>query len=501
MTRPGARLLVLFATLALGACAAGPRFGAPEAERAAIAARMSADINVLSSEEFGGRKPGTPGEEQTVAFLIKRMQEAGLVSGTNDPGSAWRAPVAMVSTNALESKITVRTKRGEFVLEEGEATAFSATRRALIDGAEVVFIGSEVTSVPAEAIEGRIVVRLGSPTYTSGARDQLFAAAPAAILTVVDDAAAVQAARTAFGGEKLKLAAEDTTRLSAFVTSDAMERAFPRGVWQKLLDAAQDDDFKPQTLEATIAIDTRSARREFNTSNIIGLLPGAVRGSGAVILMGHWDHLGECAPGAPDPVCNGAIDNASGLAAMIELAQRLKASGPHDRDIYFLATSAEEAGLLGARAFAARPPMPLEEIVGVFNFDMAALAPQGTPVGFVGEGETPLDEIVLATVAEGGRQLGDRELASRYLLRQDGWALLEAGIPAVLISTTFGSAAVLEPFLDRTYHKPGDDGSVMELGGAIDDILLHQELVRRVASTAIYNPPPGDGVVIVEPQP
>ena len=134
MNRLGARLFALAATLALGACAAGPRFDASPLEREAIAARMSADIDVLSSESFGGRRPGTPGETQTVEYLIDRMQAIGITSGTNDPGSAWRAPVELVSTKALESKITVRTNRGERALDETQAFAFTATRRALIDG-------------------------------------------------------------------------------------------------------------------------------------------------------------------------------------------------------------------------------------------------------------------------------------------------------------------------------------------------------------------------------
>ncbi len=497
----GARLILFVATMMLAACAAGPRYDAPQTEREAIAARMMGDIEVLSSEEFGGRKPGTPGEEQTVAYLIERMKGAGLVSGTNDPGSAWRAPVELVSTRALDSRITVRTNRGETQIPEDKGFAFTATRRALIDGAEVVFVGNDAASVPAEEVAGRIVVMLDEAALVSSRRAHLYSADPAAIITVVDDPADIVRMREAFGKETLKLASEETDRLLAFVTSDALEAAFPSGQWRALMERADEEGFEPETLPATIAIDARSARRQFTSSNVLGLIPGAVRGSGAVVLMSHWDHLGQCAPGTSDPMCNGAVDNASGVALTLELASRLRASGPHDRDIYVLATSAEEAGLLGAKAFAKSPPISPEDIVAVFNFDMVAIAPEGSPVGFIGEGETPLDDIVLTTLSEAGRQLGDREFAASFLRRQDGWALLEAGIPAVLISTTFGSEATLAPFLAQQYHRPTDDGRALDLGGAVDDLLLHDQLVRRVASTAEYTPFEPDGTVIVEPQP
>lgn len=495
------RLVVCFATLALGACATGHGSNASPPEREAIAARMMADIEVLSSEAFGGRMPGTPGEEQTVAYLIERMQEAGLVSGTNDPGSVWRAPVELIRTRALDSRIIVRTQRGETEIGQGNGFAFTSTRRALIDGVDVVFVGKEAETVPAEAIAGRIVVLLDDPALGSGQREHLFEAGPAAIITVVDDAAAIAERRQALGGERLTLASEDTDRLLAFVTDEALSAAFPEGRWSALVDRATAAGFEPEMLNATIAIDAHTTRREFTSSNVLGLIPGAVKGAGAVVLMGHWDHLGECAPEASDRLCNGAVDNASGIALMLELAARLRAIGPHDRDIYLLATSAEEAGLLGAKAFAQEPPLALNDIVAVFNFDMVAIAPRDSPVGFIGEGETPLDDIVLQTLSETGRKLGERDFAANFLRRQDGWALLEQGIPAVLISTTFGSESLVAPFLAEDYHKPSDDGRILQLGGAIDDLLLHEELVRRVASTATYTPPERQGVVIVESGP
>jgi Zn-dependent M28 family amino/carboxypeptidase len=256
---------------------------------------------------------------------------------------------------------------------------------------------------------------------------------------------------------------------------------------------AQEAAFSPLELNMSVSIEATSDRREFPSQNIIGMIPGRAPGSGAVLLLAHWDHLGECgAPGDADRICNGAADNASGVAMLLELARRLKSGPPLDRDIYFLATTAEEDGLLGIRSFVKDPPMPLASIVAAFNLDMMAVAPQGSPLGLVGRGRTPsLDALILDAVARSGRSMGDGALADSFVQRQDGWALVQAGVPTVLLSSTFGSRAILDPFLASRYHQAGDEADKVELGGAIDDLLLHEDLIRQIADPARYPPSAG----------
>ncbi len=486
MTRMGRTVLIAILCVFLGACATRPLAFAPPAEREAIAGNLMRDISILASDEFGGRLPGTEGETRTVAFLIDEMSKAGLVSGTNDPGSAWRAPVELVSTTPLDSKITVRTAKGETILSEDQGFAFSNSRRALIDGVEVVFVGNGTQPVFEEDVAGKIVVVLQDRLNTD-VGDRLFAANPAAVIGVVPDQRLLGFVRQRLDRERLTLARETTNRLTAIVTREAMAASLPDGAWEAMLSRAEEPGFGSAPVEATIAIDVRTSRRDFTSSNVLGLLPGAVPGSGAILLLAHWDHLGACGDeGAEDRICNGAIDNASGIASMLELGRRLAASGPHDRDIYLLATTAEEQGLFGARTFAETPPVPLDTIVAAFNFDTVAVAPTGTPVGFVGEGRTPLDPVILEVLKDADRQLGNRDYAESFVRRQDGWALLDKGVPAVFLSTAFSSEIVLGPFLAGDYHQPGDEAERIELGGAIDDLLLHEELVRRIASTELY---------------
>lgn len=448
---------------------------------------------MLASDDFGGRKPGTLGEELTVAFISEELEKAGFVSGTNDPGSAWRAPVQLVSTQPFTSSITIRTGRREYDLDDADGAAFTTRRRELSDGAKVVFVGKAAGDVAEDDVRGNIVVMLGEPGVSPQRRAALFTKQPVAVITAVENQDAVALVNRAFGRERISLASEPERALSAFITTAALGEALGERTWARLVERADDDDFEPVELEATIKIEATSRRREFTSYNVLGRLPGQMPGSGAVVLMGHWDHLGECgAEDEEDRICNGAIDNASGIAVMLELARRLAATGPYDRDIYVLATSAEESGLLGARAFVETPPIPLESIVAAFNFDTVAVAPEGSSVGFVGEGRTSLDPVILEIMEKAGRQLGDKDFAEQFVRRQDGWALLQEGIPAVFLSTSFGSEIVIGPFLSTDYHRPGDEIEAVVLGGAIDDLLLHEELARRFASTEAYSPPPAE---------
>ncbi|QIQ85916.1 M20/M25/M40 family metallo-hydrolase [Erythrobacter sp.] len=481
----------LFGLAALAACASAPP-PAPlvsDAEIAAIRANLTRDIAVLASDEFGGRKPGTPGEAKTVDFLIGQLEAAGLVSGTNDPGSAWRAPVDLIATSPQASGLSFEIGERGVLIPDEEGAAFTTRRRVLVQagpdlGSEVVFVGRESDSITREVAAGQILVMLGEPGVSPQRRAALFALDPVGIVTVVEDEKSIAATRRAYGRERLLLASEEEVRLSAFVTAGAMERVLGKEAWRALEKGADEPGFEPVTIPARLTIEATSKRREFASSNVIGLLPGTKPEAGAVLLLGHWDHLGECGE-APDPICNGAVDNASGIAALLELARRLAASGPHERDIYVLATSAEEAGLLGAKAFAENPPLPLDAIIAAFNFDTVAVAPAGTPVGFIGAGRTPLDKPVLDLLAERGRTTGDPAFAEAFLRRQDGWALLEKGVPAVLVSSAFASRDVLGSYLRSDYHRPSDEPGALELGGAIEDLLLHEELVRRLADTTL----------------
>jgi aminopeptidase YwaD len=485
-------LLLLLLGLALGACARVGPGTVSLAERDAIAARMMQDITTLASDDFGGRKPGTIGEARTLAYLTGRMQEAGLVSGTNDPGSAWRAPVNLVSTQPQNSRVAFRIGRRDVAAAAGAAVAFTPRRRELAQGGpdtgvNVLFAGTRPDQLTDDEVAGAIII-LPDPDGTARTmRESLFARRAGAVLSVVADEAVLTRISGVYENERVRLASDETNTLIAFITEPALADALGSDKWQALLNQAQASDFTSVTLDIGVTIEATSQRREFVSHNLLGMIPGAKPDSGAVLLLAHWDHLGECGPlDAADRICNGAVDNASGVAALLELARRL-ASGPAlDRDIYALATTAEETGLLGARAFAAAPPIALDRFVAAFNFDTVAVVPAGSPVGIVGRGRAAFEPLVLEQLARTRRTLGNPAFGESFLQRQDGWALLQQGLPTVLISSAFASREGLGPYLDQQYHSPVDRAENIELGGAIDDLLLHEAVIRKVADTALY---------------
>ena len=474
----------------LGACAS-PLARVPRAERNAISARMMSDITVLASDEFGGRQPGTPGEVRTLEYLTKRFADVGLVSGTNDPASPWRAPVSLARTHLEQSTVALLQDDMIVELRNDQAIAITRSRQSLLEDADMVFVGNGGDSVPDAAIAGSVAVMLADESLNPARRKALERKGAAAVIVVPRSDESYVRIRQRLAGKALSLVDEEDASLGVAISNAAMEETLGVERWRGLKASAQSDAFTPVRLKWTVSIAANANRLEFVSHNLVGKLPGTRPEAGAVLLLAHWDHLGECGPdslddGSADRLCNGAVDNASGVALMLELARRLSANGPHERDIYVLATSAEEAGLLGARAFVANPPVPLESIVAAFNFDTSAVAPAGSSVGFVGEGRTALDPVIFEVMEGARRDLGNRNFAETFVKRQDGWALLEAGVPTVFLSSAFASKITLGPYLEAHYHGPSDEADTIELGGAIDDLLLHEELVMRFADTTAY---------------
>jgi Zn-dependent M28 family amino/carboxypeptidase len=193
--------------------------------------------------------------------------------------------------------------------------------------------------------------------------------------------------------------------------------------------------------------------------------------------------LGICKPeGEIDRICNGAVDNASGMAVLTEIARRL-AKKRHDRDIYFVGTTAEESGLLGAQVFADDPVFPLENIVIALNVDTIAVAPRGAKVAIIGRGTTALEPEIESVALKAGRQIEKSTDANAFLRRQDGWVLTQKGVPALMLSGSFSDLELMERFLNGAYHGPDDEfGPTVELGGAADDAELHVALGKYFAS-------------------
>ncbi len=494
---------------ALALFAPGPAMAGPHRDRA-LEDQLLATMKILASDEFMGREPGTQGEAKTLRWLGKAWFDIGLVSGTNDPIHPWFALVTLVARAPASSTAQILYKGRLVALGQGDALMLTSGRRSLVRGAPLYFVGRGARGTPPRAeLAGRVAVLLDrvpalTATANSGGNLQnsanvqnsdrqnaLLASGASAVLTVLDGQRnfASVAARRKRSGYALTSEALGGD-LEGFVTAEAMDGllAATHSSLAALEAEADKPDFAPHLLGPTANLEATTTETTIHTHNLIGKLPGRHPGTGAVLLLAHWDHFGICAQApAEHLICNGAIDNASGVAALTEIARRLAKGPPMDRDVYFLSTTAEELGLLGAEAFAEDPPLPLKSIVAAFNLDSVAIAPAGTTVGIVGKGMTELEKGLAQVAHAQGRTLSNSTAPNAYIGRQDGWVLLHHDVPTVMVTSAYGEIGRLEHFFDTDYHRPSDVVKPgIELGGAAEDVAFHVALVRWFADAHRY---------------
>ncbi|HET9628994.1 MAG TPA: M20/M25/M40 family metallo-hydrolase, partial [Novosphingobium sp.] len=383
----------------LALAVASPSAAAPPQPKRdlALEARMLEHIKILASDEFEGREPGTEGEAKTLRYLGKQWFDIGLISGTNDPGHPWFAPVNLVAREPAGSVAVFSRKGRRIPVPQSAILMLTSGSRALIENAPLLFVGraANADQLARSELAGRVVVLLDAGERDSARQNALIKAGASAVLTVLDDGpnlAQVSARRRrtgyALGSDVLG------GDLEGFIDPVVFDRlAMVAGTsLAALQSAAAAPDFVPRALDLTATMEATTRETKIRTHNLIGKLEGRRPDQGAVLFMAHWDHFGRCAePPAEHLICNGAIDNASGLAALTEVARALSRMPQPERDIYFVATTGEEMGLLGAEAFAENPPLPLKQVVAAFNIDTVAIAPAGSPFAIVGKGMTRLD--------------------------------------------------------------------------------------------------------------
>ena len=477
---------------ALVALAATPSFS-----KAVTEADLRSHVEILASDAFEGRKPGTEGEAKTVKYIAEAWAKAGLKPAAADGG--WFDPVPLIqrgqgsATYAFTAKgRTLRIVSDDIVLI-GQKAAYARSNLPLIfTGAGVTTKGQVAADVKGKAA----VVLFGADNVPDNMksprarREALIAAGAEAVIFVGDSQGNWPTLRRQLLSRPITL----ETREKRAPLEGAISTEFMVGLvtaagqdWDKLRANAKQADYAGEALGIDADFDVKTDLYRFNSSNVIGKIAGRKKNSGAVLFMGHWDHLGICAPeGAPDRICNGAVDNASGIAVMNEVAEALGRK-KHDRDIYFLATTAEESGLLGAYAFADKPVLPLDQIIISLNIDTIAIAPRGSKVAIIGRGTTPLDAVVETVAKKMGRAIESSTDANAFLQRQDGWALAQKGVPALMVGGSFADLNLMQKFLGSDYHGPNDElTDSTELGGAAEDADLHIALGRYFADARKY---------------
>ena len=487
----GSRVLGVFgAALLVSGCATMPPPAPSVPSLDDVEARLADDITQLSTDDFAGRYPGSQGEAKTQRWLIDRYSEIGLQPGAGEDD--WTQDFELVRRAPAEeagaSKATITRGARSISLSQGLVAVQPGEDEATLADVPIVGLDENLKELQPRSLVNRALALPAA--YLFKLYPQFEAAAPKVLLLTTEEeeeyrktAAMISRGRWRLdsdtsGPAVLLLNPQDSKQLMDLVGENAFRHADALGV------IAYDTILKAHIAQEVDRIET---------ANVIGRIPGKVPGAGAVLVLAHWDHLGdECGPpDAADRLCNGAVDNASGLAVMIEAARIALRDGPLDRDVIVLATSSEEFGLLGAKAFVADPPVPLPTIAAAFNLDTMAIAPRGTPVVVLGEGKTQLDYGIAEVARVQGRKVVPSDMQDAFLPRQDGWILLRDGVPTVLVSSALADTDAFESFMQGPYHHANDEVNAgLELGGAAEDTLLHAALLRYFGSVTTY---PGGG--------
>ena len=505
-----------------------------EANAGAISAADFAErVKVLSSDEFGGRAPGSAGEEKTVVWLEEQFRSLGLKPGN---GESYFQDVPMVETTADEStklKLQVAGKPRQLAFGSDMVIGTrSGKTRVDINDSDLVFVGYGVNAPELDwndyagvDVKGKTVVMFindpgfhtDDPELFEGKRMTYYGrwtykyeeaarqGAAAALIIHDSDGASYgwDVVKNSWSGPQFDLAAADDPepRLPAqgWITAD-VARSLLADTGQdldELYTAANKPGFKAIPLDASMTVDLTSTVTTKSSKNVMALLPGSSRPDEAIVYMAHWDHLGDHREEATDPtvdtIYNGAIDNATGVAGILGIAQAFVAQEPApERSVLFLAVTLEESGLLGSKYYVAHPSIPLDKTVAVINIDAMSVAGPSRDMTVVGKGSSELEDILGRHADAQGRTLtAEATPESGFYFRSDHFNFAKAGVPALYASggedlvdggIEAGKAAARDYGLNR-YHQPGDEFDPdWNLQGVVQDLQALYGVGRDLAS-------------------
>ena len=497
------------------------------------AARISNDIKVLSDDSFEGRGIATPAEQKVIDYLSQQYAAAGFAPGGENGG--WTQAVGL--NRFTVSNVSGQIKVGDWtqpLVQGQQATITTRLPGEAVDlsGLPLVFVGYG-TKAPERDwndfktdVRGKVIVVLVNDADFEEPSLNTFGGEAMTIYgrwTYKYDEAARQGAAGVLIVHETKPASYgwttvanswsapqfDIVRQNPSAERVPMEAWIQRDVAVDLfrhagLDFEQEKikarsrDFQPVELKgATIDARFDVKTDQIVTHNVLAKLEGTTHPDETILYTGHWDHIGMGEPDASgDRIFNGAIDNASGTAGLIELARAFAAGPRPERTIVMVGFTAEESGLLGSEFYAANPVYPLEKTVGGFNLDSSAVFGRMSKLGVTGYGHSELDEPVIAAAAAQGRGfVGDAGAAAGIYFRSDHFPLAKKGVPMAYLSSTGDFLdAPIEPRLAKAadyranrYHQAADEWEAdWDYAGMLQDLEVIYKVGLDLANSRVW---------------
>lgn len=537
--------LALTAAALLAACSQEPPPAQPEPTAAAPAAPVqdhafvpaiaaedaAAHVRMLASDEFEGRAPGSRGEELTVEYLRGQFERLGLEPGNR---GQWFQTVPMVETTAAPDT-TLGLDLGErsLTLKMGEGMVIgtrTGEQEVAVQDSPLVFVGYGVNA-PEQGwndyagldVKGKTVVILVNDPGFHGNDESLFegrrmtyygrwtykyeeaARQGAAAALIVHDTPGAgygwEVVRNSWSGAQFDLPAsadpEPRLPLQGWLSAEAARELFAAEGQDldALYNAAGRRGFKPVALKAKLNATVHSTIREASSRNVLGLLRGSQRPDEVVVYMAHWDHLGkhEGEPGA-DVIYNGAVDNGTGLAGLLEIAEAFARNGtPPARSVLFLAVTLEESGLLGSKYYVSDPAFPLAKTVAAINMDAMSVYGPMSDFTVVGKGNSELEDILAPIAAAADRTLVEEGAPEKgFYFRSDHFNFAKAGVPALYAKGGNVHREQGREYIDRLvaeygaqrYHQPADEFDPgWDLRGLVEDLQALYGVGRGLADS------------------
>jgi Zn-dependent M28 family amino/carboxypeptidase len=517
--------------LALAACA---QTGAQQAAPSTMApaqisqATLTTATQILSSDAFEGRAPTTAGEEKTVRYISDRFREAGLQPGNN---GSWYQEVPLVETTATPTALRITGGNGPLTFQyrtDMVANSYQVQPRIALENSDIVFVGYGInapergwndyagvdvrgktviilvndpdwqTQALQGPFNGRAMTYYGRWTYKYEEAARQGAAAALIVHETEPASYGWNVVQSSWTGPQYNMDDPnnhmDQSKVIGWLTRDAAARLFANSGldYAQLAQAAKQKGFRAVPLKSKASVSLTQAIKRQKSRNVIGILPGTARPNEYVIYTAHWDHLGRCdADKTGDDICNGALDNATGTAGLIALAEAHAKAGRADRSIIFLAVTAEESGLLGSRYYAENPIYPLARTVGGINMDGLNVAGNTRDLIVIGRGKSELEDYF-------ERAARDMNLAVKneptpeagYYYRSDHFSLAKFGVPMLsaeggedLVNGGLAAGrAAAEDYRANRYHQPSDEYDPnWDWSGAIRDLQIYYRIGRELA--------------------
>ena len=496
---------------------------------------LLAHIKVLASDEFEGRAPGSKGEELSVKYITDQFKKIGLTPGNPDGTYTQQVPLAGIQSEPRMSFVIGDKTMDLKYQDDFVASSARLQPEIKIEKSDLVFVGYGVVApeygwddyknvdvkgktllmligdpplpdpkdpskLNDKMFKGKAMTYYGRWTYKYEIAAQKGAAAAIIIHETEPAAYPWQVVRSSWSKENFELDNTnknmDAVSARSWITLDVAKKLFADSSqnFDGLKKSAIAKNFRPVVLNAKANIEIKQQIRSFKSHNVIGKLEGSdskLNGE-YLIYTAHWDHLGRHPELQGDQIFNGAIDNASGVASVIELAAAFTKVNPSPkRSVLFMATTAEEAGLLGAKYYAEHPLYPLEKTLADINLDSMNVWGKARDIEDLSLGFSTVDDLLAAAAKQQGRSaIPDSRPDKGKIYRADNFEFSKVGLPSLyigkgehLLSRSETAPLRSDEFDSTDYHQVTDEVRPdWDLSGCVQDVQLLFEVGYEVAN-------------------